>query len=375
MTPMAASENDHAMMAHALRLAARGRYTADPNPRVGCVLVRDARIVGEGWHERTGGPHAEAVALGQAGALARGATAYVTLEPCSHHGRTPPCADALIGAGVSRVVIASRDPNPRVAGQGVQRLHEAGIEIRDNVLRRPADELNAGFISRMVHGRPRVTVKIAASLDGRTALAGGDSKWISGEAARADVQKLRAASSAILTGVGTVLADDPSLNVRVRGIGDVVQPARVVVDSSLRMSVDARLLALPGDVVVFAADAADHRRGALQARGASVETLPGAGQRVDLVAAMRRLGALEYNTVLVEAGPTLNGALLAAGLVDEVVVYQAAHILGDSARGMFAMPGPGSMADRIVFRLDDVRRVGADIRLTYTYVRPDRSGE
>ena len=354
---------DHEFMARALRLAARGRYTTQPNPRVGCVIVAGGEIVGEGWHRVAGGPHAEIDALTAAGPRAAGATAYVTLEPCAHHGRTPPCVDTLIAARVARVVAAMTDPNPAVAGRGLAALAAAGIEVASGLLATRAGALNAGFVSRMTRGRPRVTLKLAASLDGRTALADGTSQWITGPAARADVQRLRAASSAILTGIGTALADDPSLTVRAPGVDTAGrQPLRVVLDSRLRLPASARMLALPGRTLVFAADSgADDA--ALAAAGAVIERLPAGARGLDLRAALRRLAEHECNDVLVESGPTLAGALVEAGLADELVLYLAPHLLGASARGLFALPGLSTMADRVQLRITDLRRVGDDLRL------------
>jgi len=359
-------------MARALRLAANGLYTTDPNPRVGCVLVDEGgSVVGEGWHAVAGGPHAEVAALGQAGARAQGATAYVTLEPCSHHGRTPPCADALIRAGVSRVVAALTDPNPRVSGQGLERLREAGIEVAVGLIAEEAQRLNPGFIARMSRGRPFVRSKIAASLDGRTAMAGGESQWITGTAARRDVQYLRARSSAIVTGIGTVLCDDPSLNVRPEELpadrpwpenAAVRQPLRVVVDSRLRLPASARLLTLPGPVLVATAASVD--RATLADRDACVEHLAGPDGRVDLPALMNRLAQMGVNEVLVEAGAVLNGALLEAGLVDEWVIYLAPKVLGDGARGMFGLPWVERMDQGVDVTVTDVRAVGGDLRVT-----------
>lgn len=359
---MSFSGDDARHMARALVLAARGLYTTDPNPRVGCVLVKDGQVVGEGWHERAGEPHAEVHALRAAGAAARGATAYVTLEPCCHHGRTPPCTRALIEAGVARVVAAMPDPNPRVARQGVADLERAGIKVEIGLLAAEAERLNPGFISRMIRGRPYVRVKLAASLDGRTALASGESKWITGEAARADVQRLRARSSAILTGVGTVLADDPSLTVR--DIEIKRQPLRVVVDGNLSMRADARLLTLPGrTLIVTAADDADYAE-PLLAAGAEVMVLAAGVDRVDLPLLMQDLAVREVNELLVEAGATVCGALLEAGVVDELVLYLAPHLLGSSARGLFNIPALESMADRVALDIIDVRAVGKDWRIT-----------
>ncbi|HHQ13428.1 MAG TPA: bifunctional diaminohydroxyphosphoribosylaminopyrimidine deaminase/5-amino-6-(5-phosphoribosylamino)uracil reductase RibD [Chromatiales bacterium] len=354
-------------MARALQLARRGLYTAHPNPRVGCVIVRDGRIVGEGWHERTGGPHAEIVALAQAGADASGATVYVTLEPCCHQGRTPPCTDALIAAGVARVVAGAPDPNPAVAGGGLKALQEAGIDTVSGVLEAQCSALNAGFNLRMRCGRPRVTVKIAASVDGRTALSNGVSQWISGTAAREDVQRLRARSGAIMTGIGTVLADDPMLTVRGPDFTDMPQPLRVILDSQLRLPPDARLLNHPGEVRVFTvADVTTDQAEALRVAGAKLEPVQATQGRPALEAVLERLAGLEVNDVLVEAGPGLNGALLDAGLVDELIVYQAAHLLGADAQGMFASRPLATMDQRTALTLTDLRRVGRDIRLSYT---------
>jgi diaminohydroxyphosphoribosylaminopyrimidine deaminase/5-amino-6-(5-phosphoribosylamino)uracil reductase len=358
--------SDHEFMSRALRLAGRGIYTTDPNPRVGCVLVNNDSIVGEGWHQQAGGPHAEIAALNAAGDNARGATAYVTLEPCCHQGRTPPCTDALIAAGVARVVFASDDPNPAVAGAGAEQLAAKGIEVVGDVMQASADLLNVGYMKRRRTGRPYVRSKIAASLDGRTALANGESRWITGAAARADVQRLRARSSAVLTGVGTILSDDPSLNVRDATIGDILQPIRVIADSRLRTPADARTLALPGEVRIYCVD--DQAADRLSAAGAGVEVVAAEDGRVSLPALLDSLGNQEVNELLVEAGPGLNGALLAAGLVDELIVYSASHILGSNARGMFDGIAPETMDDRTELKLVDLRRVGDDCRLTYRKV-------
>ncbi|MDP2326367.1 MAG: bifunctional diaminohydroxyphosphoribosylaminopyrimidine deaminase/5-amino-6-(5-phosphoribosylamino)uracil reductase RibD [Gammaproteobacteria bacterium] len=356
-------------MARALQLAARGLNTTHPNPRVGCVIAEGASIIAEGWHERAGGPHAEAAALAQAGAAARGATAYVTLEPCCHTGRTPPCTGVLIAAGIGRVVYGAADPNPRVNGGGEQVLFKAGIKVEGGLLAAESEKLNAGFMLRMRRGWPLVRSKIAASIDGRTALASGQSQWLTGEAARGDVQRWRARSSAIMTGIGTVLADDPALTVRDAGQALPRQPLRVILDSRYRTPPAARVLAGPGDVLVIGAGS-DVKRAALAAAGALVEIAPLDAGRVDLSAVLRRLGELEINEVWVEAGPALNGALLAAGLVDELVVYLAGNVLGNDARGMFDMAPLGSLEQRPEFRLQSVRRVGDDLRLVYTPAGP-----
>ncbi|MDP2762532.1 MAG: bifunctional diaminohydroxyphosphoribosylaminopyrimidine deaminase/5-amino-6-(5-phosphoribosylamino)uracil reductase RibD [Sideroxyarcus sp.] len=352
---------DDEWMARALQLAARGRLTATPNPRVGCVLVQDGSVVGEGWHMRAGEPHAEVHALRTAGAATKGATAYVTLEPCSHHGRTPPCADALVAAGVARVVVAMQDPNPLVAGQGIARLRAARIAVECGLMEAAAHELNIGFVSRMTRGLPFVRSKIAASLDGRTALANGISQWITGAAARLDVQHWRARSCAVLTGIGTVLADDPQLNVR--EINVERQPLRVVLDSALRMSPAARLLR-DGRTLIYTTSTDDGKRAALQARGAEVVVLSGDGGHVDLAAVLRDLAQRGINEVLVEAGKTLNGALLQAGLMDELVLYLAPQLLGDAARGIADLGELVRLEQRVALVWQDVRHVGGDLRIT-----------
>lgn len=364
--------NDHAWMAEALQLAQRGLYTTDPNPRVGCVLVRQGDVVGRGWHETAGEPHAEIHALREAGERARGATAYVTLEPCSHQGRTPPCADALIEAGIERVVAAMQDPNPLVSGQGLARLQAAGLQVEHGLLETAAEALNPGFISRMKRGRPWVRCKLAMSLDGRTAMSSGESEWISSEASRRDVQRLRARSSAIMTGIGTVLADDPSLNVRLgaaelAGVEPVRQPLRVILDPGLACPSDARLLSLAGETLILTAAGEQAARRALEAAGASVETVEtenGRDDRLQLPAVMRLLADHEINEVLLETGATLAGAMVQAGLVDELTVYIAPHLMGDSARALLRLPGLEQMRDRIELEITDIRAVGKDIRLT-----------
>ena len=357
---MTFTDTDVHHMARALELARRGLYTTDPNPRVGCVIVKDGKAVGEGFHVRAGEPHAEINALRAAGAAACGATVYLTLEPCCHHGKTPPCTEALIAAGVTRVVAAMPDPNPRVAGQGFAELNQAGIGAAYGLMQSEAEVLNPGFISRMQRGRPFMRVKLAASLDGRTAMANGESKWITGEPARADVQHWRARSSAILTGIGTVLADDPSLNVRAFDIGR--QPLRVVLDSQLQMSPKAKMLALPGATLVVTVSNDAARTEALRKAGADVQVV-GKDGRVDLAALMKMLAVREVNEILVEAGATLSGALLEAGLVDELVLYQAPCLLGDAGRGLFRLANLTQMAARPALEIKDMRAIGQDWRL------------
>ncbi len=349
---------DHAHMARALQLAERGLLTTSPNPRVGCVIVQNGTVVGEGWHERAGTPHAEVHALKQAGAAARGATVYVTLEPCSHHGRTPPCAEALVQAGVARVVAAMRDPNPLVAGAGIDMLTLAGVLAEVGLMESEARALNPGFLSRMTRGRPWVRLKTASTLDGKTALENGVSQWITGAAARADVQRLRARACAILTGSGTVRADDPKMTVRDFDIGR--QPLRVVVDSALATPPTAAIL--PALIACHAATPA--ARSALEAAGAEVVELPGADGRVDLAALLTLLAQRGVNELHVEAGAGLNGALLDAGLVDEWVAYVAPMATGNAARGLFDATPLTALTDAARFRLADVRQLGADLRLT-----------
>ena len=367
------TQADHRYMARAIRLARLGLYTTDPNPRVGCVLVQNGKVVGEGWHRKTGELHAERIALRHAGNAAKDATAYVTLEPCSHHGRTPPCADGLIEAGVSRVVAAMVDPNPLVAGQGMSRLHDAGVDTETGLLQSETEQLNPGFIRRMQTGRPYVRCKLAMSLDGRTAMASGESVWITGDAARQDVQRLRARSSAIITGVGTVLADNPSMNVRLapaelEGVesGEYLrQPLRVVLDSRLRMPADSRMLSLEGETLILHGDGDVNR--------APVHALEQAGARLQQVAAnhdglvldevMALLGEKGINELLIEAGPTLAGAALQAGVIDELVIYMAPSLMGAEARGLFNLPGLTKMADRVRLQIQDIRKVGQDFRI------------
>lgn len=348
-------------MSRALRLAAIGLCTTDPNPRVGCVLAVGDEVVGEGFHERAGGPHAEVAALEAAGARARGSTAYVTLEPCSHHGRTPPCAAALVAAGVARVVYAVGDPNPRVNGGGAALLRDAGIEVVGGLLERSARDLNNGFFSRMERGRPWVRLKLACSLDGRTALASGESRWITSEAARQDVQRLRARASALLTGVGTVLADDPRLDVRLPGT--LRQPLRVILDPRLETPAAARMLKPPGQVLVLASEAGQVETQPLEAAGARVERLPGGTDALDLEAALARLAELEVNEVHAECGATLAGALLAGSFVDELVVYLAPVLLGEESRPLALLGPVDSMQERLQLEIVSERRVGPDLRL------------
>ncbi len=346
-------------MARALELARRGMYTTTPNPRVGCVVVQDGAIVGEGWHERAGEPHAEIHALRAAGTQARGATAFVTLEPCAHQGRTPPCNQALIAAKVARVVAAMRDPNPLVAGRGIAALDAAGIATTCGVLETEAQELNAGFVSRMTRGRPWLRLKIAASLDGRTALANGHSQWITGADARRDGHLWRARACGVLTGVGTVRDDDPQLTVR--DVETPRQPVRIVVDSRLETPASARVLG-PGTLIAAAVDDPARAR-ALSERGAEVIVLPNAAGKVDLAALLRELARREMNEIHVEAGVRLNGSLLREGLVDELLVYIAPRVLGDHAHGMFHLPPLETIAAARTLDIREVTMLSGDIRI------------
>ena len=351
-------------MAQALRLAERGLTTTHPNPRVGCVIAHGERVVGQGWHVRAGEPHAEVHALREAGEQACGATAYVTLEPCAHHGRTPPCADALIAAGVSRVVIAAEDPFPQVAGKGIAKLRAAGIAVESGLMREAAREINIGFFSRIERQRPWVRVKLAMSLDGRTALANGESKWITGEAARADGQRWRARSSAILTGAGTVLADNPQLTVRVPSTQDEkpsVFPTRVILDRQLRTPAGSHVLDGQTPTLILHAAAAQ----VTDDRFAKVEriAMPEQGDALDLRAVLGLLAGRHCSELHVEAGPTLCGALFAAGLADELLLYIAPILLGDQARPLMHLPSLTEMTSRWSLRVVDQRQLGSDWRL------------
>ena len=362
-------------MARAIQLAARGLYTADPNPRVGCVLVKDGVIIAEGWHQFAGEAHAEINALTRAGDLAHGATAYVSLEPCCHHGRTGPCTEALVKAGVAGVVVAMEDPNPLVGGQGIAALRAAGISTEVGVMAGEAAALNPGFISRMRDARPYLRCKLAMSLDGRTSLASGESKWITAAAARNDVHRLRARSSCILTGIGTVLADDPKMNVRLPYVkaGDsnggeygVTQPSRVVLDSRLRMPVTARMFEAGGPVLLATTVTDASSLDPLIEAGAEILVLPSDEHGIDLRALMHFLGGRECNEVLAECGPTLAGALFRAGLIDELIVYLAPVLLGDTARPLMQLGPLTDMTERWQLEIRDIRAVGTDWRITAT---------
>ena len=351
-------------MQHAIRLAKKGLYSTQPNPAVGCVIVKDDEIVGRGWHQRAGEPHAEINALQQAAAKAQDATVFITLEPCSHTGKTPPCADALIKAGVKKVIAAMKDPNPLVAGSGLKKLQDAGIEVESGLLELQARQLNPGFIKRMEYGRPFVRVKLAMSLDGRTAMASGESQWISGEASRNDVQRFRAASSAILTGIDTVLADNPSMNVRLSaqelGVGLVLQPKRIVLDGQFRMPPTAKIAALEGECIVYTTVNVDNKN----SYPFIIEKCDPQDGKIDLHYLMKDLAEKEVNLLHVEAGSVLCGALLKNDLVDEIIIYMAPHIMGDNAKGLFHLPELEQMKDRVSLNISDVRSIGNDIRIT-----------
>jgi len=357
------SDSDRALMARALVLAKNGMYTTTPNPRVGCVIVRDGQVVGEGWHRQTGEPHAEILALAQAGGKAKGATVYVTLEPCSHQGRTPPCTDILIEASVGCVIAAMEDPNPLVNGQGLERLRAAGIDVRCGLMEQEAIELNIGFVSRMTRGTPWTRLKIAASLDGITALPDGRSKWITSEAARADGHRWRARACAIVTGIGTVKADNPHLTVR--GVPTSRQPAKVLIDSRLEVNPAAELLRDSKVIVIHALPVAAvgaERAARLQEAGCELVSLPDERGKVDLPAAWRELGRRELNELHIEAGHKLNGSLIAAGCVDELLVYLAPSLLGQGQQ-LFNLPPAADLESRVRLSWLDVDRVGDDLRL------------
>jgi len=356
--------NDYEFMARSIVLAAKPVFSPHPNPRVGCVVVKDSVIVGEGYHEFAGGPHAEVNALTQAGDRAKQSTVYVTLEPCSHYGRTPPCADALIKAQVSEVVVAMKDPNPQVAGQGIEKLKKAGIKVKFGVLEDQAKDLNKGFIKRMLFGMPWVRSKIAMSLDGRTSMSSGESKWITGPQARRDVQLLRANTHAILTGSGTVLADNPSLTVRDLEAAEnsFRQPVRVIVDSLGKVKETAKVFHEDGQTILAVLASSQAMLSHAELNVECIK-LPEESGKVSLKALLKELANKQINDVLVEAGPGLNGALLSQGLIDEVIVYMSTDVMGDDANGMFHLPNLKLMKDKVSFSCMDVRKVGNDIRM------------
>lgn len=361
------SPTDYVFMSTALRLAEKGLYSTTPNPRVGCVIVRNEQIVGSGWHERAGQPHAEINALSAAGEAARGATAYVTLEPCSHYGRTPPCANALVDAGIARVILAMEDPNPMVSGRGCAVLEQAGITVQTGLLQAEAHALNVGFVTRMIHKKPWVRLKTAVSLDGKTALNNGASQWITGEAARQDGHRWRARSCAIVTGIGTVKFDNPQLTVR--HVQTSRQPKKVVVDSHLAIPLDAKLLQ-GGEVFIFTANNDNQeKKEALSRLGAQVIVLSNAAGAVDLEKMMTMLATdFGMNEVLVEAGVGLNGALVNTGLVDEMVIFLAPHLLGNNAQGMINLPELVHLEQKKALVIQDLRMVGQDIRIVARFL-------
>ncbi len=366
MTGDAIAIADRDYMSRALRLAARGSYTTQPNPRVGCVLVKDGEVIAEGWHLRAGGAHAEIDALANARGSVRGATAYVNLEPCSHHGRTPPCAEALVAAGIRRVVVAMEDPNPAVSGSGMALLRDAGIEVSTGLLESEARKLNRGFISRMQGGGPFVFAKMASSLDGRTAMANGESQWITGAAARGQVQRLRASSCAIVTGVGTVLQDDPALTLRAESLPDpypdteIRQPLRLVLDSALRTPPRARILQQAGETIIVSLEHSEAKLAPLRDRGATLVTMPGRNGKIDLQALLRWLAEERAcNEVMVESGAVLVGALLQAGLLDELQLFVAPTLMGSAARPLAQLPLV-HMGEQLRLHIEDMRAVGDD---------------
>jgi diaminohydroxyphosphoribosylaminopyrimidine deaminase / 5-amino-6-(5-phosphoribosylamino)uracil reductase len=375
---MSFSTIDYALMGEALKLAEKGQFSAHPNPQVGCVITHDGKVVGRGWHRRAGEPHAEIHALQQAGEKARGSSVYVTLEPCCHHGRTPPCSQALIQAGVSRVVVAMEDPNPQVAGQGLAELRAAGITVESGLCQAQAEELNRGFLHRIKTGRPWVRCKLAMTLDGRTALPSGESQWITSPDSRKLVHKIRAQSAVLLTGMGTVLADNPTLNVRLEsadcmayGLDETIfqQPMRCVLDPQLSFDLTAKMrqhqsFGSAGTIYVLTTPQSIEKHAdkvqRLEAEGIVVQAVSGDQNALQLGEVMQYLGVLQVNSVMVEAGATLCGALLQAGLVDELVIFMAPSLLGDQGRGLFRLTGIEQMADKITLDIQDIRAVGSD---------------
>ena len=354
------SSDDHAYMSQALQLAEKGLYSTSPNPRVGCVIVRDGKIAGSGWHVQTGQPHAEINALNIAGGAAQGATVYLTLEPCSHYGRTHPCAEALIRAKVAKVIIAMQDPNPLVAGKGASLLKQSGINVLVGLMGEWAKDLNVGFVSRMINNRPWVRMKIAASLDGKTALNNGVSQWITGEAARHDGHRLRARSCAVLTGIGTVLEDDPQLSVRF--IETSRQPLRIIIDSQLKIPTTAKVLRGEGELIFTTTDNKE-RISALKEAGARPIILPSEKGKIDLAGLMQILADFEINELLVEAGNRLSSAFIREGLVDELIIYLAPHLIGNRAMGMLQLPELTDLSEKYNLKIKDLRMVGEDIRI------------
>ena len=379
MTDRAMQNSNEHWMARAIQLGQKGLYSTDPNPRVGCVLVKDGQLIGEGWHRKAGGPHAEIAALNAATNDVKGATAYVTLEPCSHQGRTPPCCDALIKAGIGKVVAAMKDPNPQVSGNGFERLRQAGIEVLSGVLQMDAEALNPGFIKRYKTGLPLVRLKLAMSLDGRTAMANGESQWITGPEARQDVQKWRARSSAIVTGIGSLLKDDSRLNVRredltieVEHQNFIRQPLRVVLDSALRTPVDAKILHQPGDTLIIGSQlkicgqAMQDKQKRLQDAGAEVVLIEERGQQLDLHKTLQMLAQRGCNEVLFECGAILAGSVVQQRLTDEIIIYMAPTLLGNNAQPLMKLLGLNHIDQQIPLNIQQTRMVGKDLRMIAT---------
>lgn len=366
-------------MQRALVLASKGQYSTQPNPAVGCILVKAGKVIGEGWHQKAGFPHAEREALIQAGAAAKGATAYVTLEPCSHHGRTPPCTDGLIEAGVNKVIVAMLDPNPLVSGKGIKQLEASGIEVVIGLLAADAKALNQGFIRMMEHNLPFVRLKMASSLDGRTAMANGESQWITGESARKEVHKMRAQCGALVTGIGTVLADDPSLTVRLADdelsamnlTAESCQPIRVVLDPFLSMPLDAKMLGLAGRTILMTSREAVETNPELveqfYSKNAEIVAVASDNDRLDIQSILRYLSEEEQvNDVLIESGAIVAGAFIESGLVNEVHSFIAPCLLGNQAKPMFVLPSVDIMADKIQLSISSIDQFGDDVRLILT---------
>jgi len=360
------SAYDYEFMSRAIRLAKKGLYSTHPNPRVGCVICKDDQIIGEGWHKKAGEAHAEVNALIQAGKEAKGATVYVTLEPCSHTGKTPPCADSLIEAGVSRVVAAMQDPHDKVAGKGFEKLQAAGIQVDVGLLEQQARSLNPGFIKRMEQGLPFVRVKMAMSVDGRTAMASGESKWITSEAARNDVQSWRAQSSAMLTGIGTILMDDPSLTVRTSRAQNPEQPLRVILDSDLKISPQAKVLQESDEVLIFTQRKNAAKIAELEKLGLKIKCVGNTEHGLNLDQVLQYLAGLDVNEVMVEAGATLAGSFIEAGLVDQLIIYMAPVLMGNNAKGLLNLPFIDKMSQKIELNIQEMRQFGEDIRIIAT---------
>ncbi len=360
--------DDERYMARALQLAEKGKYSTHPNPAVGCVIVVDGKIMGEGWHRLAGEPHAEALALKQAGKLSEGATLYVTLEPCSHHGKTPPCVKAIIKANLSRVVVATEDPNPLVNRTGISELQRAGIEVKVGTGQIAAKLINRGFLKRITTGIPWVTLKIATSLDGKTAMSSGESQWITSEPARQDAHKLRAAASGIMTGVGTVLRDNPSMNARLNGI--IRQPLRIILDTNLSTPIDSKILHGDGGVLIVTGNSDENTPEIYSKKDLEVYNCPIRNGKIDLKEVLVELGRRQMNNILVEAGSKLSGSMLAQGLVDEVVLYMSPDVLGSNTRGMFDTPELMQLSNKLKYEYQEVVKVGRDLKIRLVVSEP-----